>query len=182
MKTLALDIGNVCVAIKPENFSLNLGTAVPREVLMIQYRSLEHGEIAPEEFFDRAASLIPGGFTPRRVEEAFRSIICDPMPGMRELVRSLKVRGWRAGFFSDISVPHLDEFRKRFPESELVSDGAFSFAAGDSKPSEAMFRYFEARFGVPDLYLDDRAELVEAARRRGWPAEVFPGAARVVLP
>ena len=181
MKTLALDIGNVCVAIKPENFSLSLGTAVPRDVLMLQYRSFEHGELTPEEFFGRAAALIPGGFTPWRVEAAFRSIICDPMPGMRELVRSLNSRGWRAGFFSDISVTHLDEFRKRFPESSLVEDGAFSFAAGDSKPSEAMFLAFEARFGVPDLYLDDRSELIEAARRRGWRAEIFPGAAGIIL-
>ena len=33
-----------------------------------------------------------------------------------------------------------------------------------------MFSAFEQRFGVPDLYLDDRLDLVQAANSRGWHA------------
>ena len=36
-----------------------------------------------------------------------------------------------------------------------------------------MFEAFEKRFGVPALYVDDRKELIEAARKRGWNAIVF---------
>ena len=38
------------------------------------------------------------------------------------------------------------------------------------KPEEAMFAAFERRFGVPDLYLDDRMDLINAANARGWHA------------
>ena len=39
-----------------------------------------------------------------------------------------------------------------------------------------MFGAFEERYGKPFIYVDDRAELIEVARVRGWNAQVFQGA------
>ena len=42
-----------------------------------------------------------------------------------------------------------------------------------------MFEAFEARFGVPAFYFDDRAELIEGARKHGWNAHRFVSAEEV---
>ena len=49
----------------------------------------------------------------------------------------------------------------------------FSFVSGAQKPDEIMFTAFEERFGIPALYVDDRMELISAARTRGWNAHPF---------
>ena len=77
-----------------------------------------------------------------------------------------------------IPYTNLSFFRtgELFPEAALVPDGIFSFSAGAQKPDEAMFAAFERSFGIPALYTDDRMELIEAARERGWNAVQFTSA------
>ena len=80
-------------------------------------------------------------------------------------------------FFSDVSARHMKLVRRMFHASELVPDGIYSFETGAMKPEEPMFAAFEKRFGVPVLYVDDREILIDAAKKRGWNAVVFTGAA-----
>ncbi len=182
MKTLALDIGNVCVAIHPENFSRKLGFAAAPEILAMLYGDFEHGIITPEEFYCRALDFCPCKVTEKDFWEAFDAMVGEPVPGMTEFVRSLQSKGWRAVFFSDTSVRHLEAVRRIFPACDAVAGGVYSYVTGSSKPAEKMFAAFEAEWGVPDLYLDDRSVLIEAATQRGWHAEVFPGTEKICLP
>ena len=176
---LALDIGNVCVRIDQRNCVRQLGlTAVPPELLAAA-TDFECGRIAEPEFFSSLYEMLDRKFTVAEIRAAFDSILIEPVPGMAELVGSLPGSGIRAVFFSDISTAHLRRTRELFPAAATVSDGVYSFDSGAQKPAPRMLEYFERRFGIPDLYVDDREELVLAARERRWPAVRFTGAAEL---
>lgn len=181
MKILALDIGNVCLAIHPERFFGRLGFTDPRlispELLALEADQFECGKISYEEFLAAAGKMIPSPLPPAAIEAAFRAIIGGPLPGMNELVASLPQRGIRPVFFSDTSTIHLDEVRRRFPAAAVIPEGVYSFDCGARKKDDPMFERFEERFGMPFLYVDDNPQLIARARARGWRAEVFAGAA-----
>jgi FMN phosphatase YigB (HAD superfamily) len=92
------------------------------------------------------------------------------------LISSLDKYGYEARFFSDISLTHLARTHELFSGADYVPDGMYSFVSGAQKPAEEMFAAFEEKFGVPALYVDDRAELIEAAQRRNWNAIRFTNA------
>jgi len=74
---------------------------------------------------------------------------------------------------------HMEELRRKFPAASAVPDGIYSYRVHAKKPELPMFEAFEARFGVPAFYFDDRAELIEGARKHGWNAHRFVSAEEV---
>lgn len=171
MKILALDIGNVCVKIDFNNFARALGIeAMPDAVKELQ-RDLECNRITDEAFVYCASNACQ--CDPETFLAAFNSILIEAVPGMDELVSNLDKYGFEARFFSDISQTHLLRTFQLFPAAKTVADGMFSFVAGAQKPDDAMFDAFEDEFGTPALYVDDRAELIAAAKKRGWNAIQF---------
>ncbi|MBE6362464.1 MAG: hypothetical protein E7054_02305 [Lentisphaerae bacterium] len=175
MKILALDIGNVCVKIDFANFARTLGIPAMPEAVKDLQRDLECGRITDEAFVYCASNACD--CDPQTFLNAFNSILIEAVPGMNELVSSLDKYGFEARFFSDISQTHLIRTYKLFPAANDVPDGMFSFVAGAQKPDEAMFEAFEEEFGTPALYVDDRAELIAAAKKRNWNAIQFTTAA-----
>jgi FMN phosphatase YigB (HAD superfamily) len=174
---LALDIGNVCVRIDHANFFRKLGIEKTPPAMQELLKEFEFGRIASEEdFFAGSAEIFNGRFTVSEIKEAFDAIIIAPVPGMEELVRSFPAMNVQAVFFSDISLAHLRRTVELFSAFSVVSGGVFSFECGNWKPSEEMFSAFESRYGVPDIYVDDREMLIEAAKKRPWNAEIFTGA------
>lgn len=171
---LALDIGNVCVRIDHNNCIKQFPDAIIPEGLFQLARDYECGVIKEEEIFIRQALEISNyRFTADEFKSAFESIIISPVPGMTELVRDFTGMGVKAVYFSDISPTHLNRTREIFPAFDAVEDGVFSFDAGAWKPDVAMFSRFERLHGIPDLYVDDREELICAAIEHGWNAEIF---------
>ena len=171
MKLLALDIGNVCVKIDFANFAKHLGIPeIPQKLIDLQ-RELECGRISDEAFFYAAG--ICCNCPPPAALNAFNTILIEAVPGMEELISNLDEYGFEARFFSDISLTHLTRTHQLFPAAHFVPDGMFSFISGAQKPDEIMFAAFEEKFGTPDLYVDDRAELIAAARKRNWNAIRF---------
>ena len=174
-KVIAVDIGNVSVFIDTTAYPRALGlpdgaTPEMKELL----RQMEWGEIPEERYFQEIQRLFPA----RSIEElrgAFDSILLQPVPGMEALLAKCRQRGVQVAFFSDISPAHLRGFRCRFSSANDYP-GIYSFDVGAWKPSQQMFRAFEQRFGSPDIYVDDRADLVEAAQNHGWNAHLFQGA------
>ena len=174
---LASDIGNVCIRIAPENFAGALGISERPEKFGDILRDYEWGIIADEQEFIRQLEIVfEGKFTGKEILDAFNSILVEPMPGMSELASEYSAMGVKPVFFSDISPTHLKETARLAPELyRNFAGGIFSFDAGAWKPSAAMLGRFEKLYGVPDLYVDDRLELVEAAREYGWHAIQFAG-------
>lgn len=175
---LALDIGNVCVRINHANFASALGIEKVPEELLLLARDYEWGIIRDEKtFIRRGCQLLEERFSESELLEAFESILIDPVPGMVELSADFQKMGVKAVFFSDISPIHLKRTEKLVPElCARCAGGVFSFDAGAWKPSAAMFERFEKLYGVPDIYTDDRLELIEGAKSRPWNAYQFAGA------
>lgn len=176
-KVLALDIGNVCVKINHLNFQQALGIKQLPEKLTILMRDFECGIIRDETtFLLTATRILENRFPAEQIRTAFNSILIEKVPGMTELVSALPRQGINAVFFSDISPTHLQRTKELFPAFDTVHGGIFSFESGAQKPSPAMFERFEQLYGVPDLYTDDRIDLITAAIRRGWNAVQFTNA------
>ena len=182
-KVIALDIGNVCLEIHPERCFGALGfrslKEIPPELLFFAGERFERGEISEAAFLAGIRELTGADGSDERLLSVFRAIIGDPVPGMVELVEGLTARGYRAVFFSDTSVTHMEEVRRKFPAATRVPEAVCSFEVHAKKPEPAMFAAFEARYGVPAFYFDDRIELIEAARKHGWNAHRFVSAEEV---
>lgn len=173
---LALDIGNVCIRIDHLNCIRELGLDTIPEPLRQTALEYECGRLSENEFFRAVHDLFEQRYPLEKITEAFNSILIEPVPGMVELVNSFPRRNIRAVFFSDISPTHLRRTREIFPAAIHVPAGIYSFESGALKPSAPMFERFESLFGVPDLYVDDRSELIASARCRGWHSCCFSGA------
>ncbi len=175
IKTIAVDIGNVSVFIDTLAFprALGLTDGFTPEMRELQ-RRVEWGEISDEMFFHDLKAFTPG-WSEEHIRAVFDSILLQPVPGMESLLAKLSASGVQVAFFSDISPAHLKGFRQRFP-SAANYPGIYSFDVGAWKPSPKMFEAFEQRFGKPDIYVDDRLDLVEAAQKHGWNAQLFQNA------
>lgn len=178
---LALDIGNVCVEIHPERGLAALGyrsmAELPPELVELIVQDLERRPVPNGEFVARFNAATGRNLSESQLETAFARVIGDPIPGMVRLVQRMQGDfGIRPVYFSDTSRQHLAAVRDKFPVAEAVPEGIYSFEAGAKKPELAMFAAFEGRFGLPALYVDDRADLIDAARRHGWNARQFCGA------
>ena len=180
---LALDIGNVCVRINHANFADFLGVKSLPEESSVLLQEYEWGIIKSEaEFLDRSMKLFDGKFSADEMIAAFNSILIEAVPGMTELASDFAEMNVEAVFFSDISPTHLRRTWELVPDiCRNTAGGVFSFDAGAWKPSEAMFSRFEKLYGVPDLYADDRLELIFAAQKRSWNALQFTGADHPLL-
>jgi HAD superfamily hydrolase (TIGR01509 family) len=130
----------------------------------------ETGLMSKHEFFEavRAATGFRG-----RLEE-FTSFFADiffPMPAMIELHGQLRLRGVPTFIFSNTNELAIEHIRRNFPFFAEFTDYIFSYEHGAMKPDARLYEVVEhkaGRRGAEILYLDDRAENVEAGAKRGW--------------
>jgi len=171
-KSIAVDIGNVSIAIRPWHFAAILQldeqeTAFYHDV----HNQFEWGKMNEEQYWQALENRLPR-HSRADIQAAFDGILLEPVPGTEEFLTSLEAQGFQPVYFSDISPRHLADFKQictyaaRYP-------GIYSFDVGSWKPSEAMFQAFEKQYGIPALYIDDRLELIQAAQKRGWNAIQF---------
>ena len=181
-RLIALDIGGVCLRIRPELCFGRLGyrsiEAVPPELLAAVDR-LECGRMDEAEFLAVFRRVAGSALSDEAIRAAWCAILAEAMPGMTALVRELTLAGTKLVFFSDTSALHMTCFRENFPIAEFVPDGIYSFVVGAKKPSPAMFAAFEADYGKPDLYVDDREVCLSGAPAFGWPTHRFESAERL---
>jgi len=179
---VALDIGNVCVCLQPEQCAQAFGFADMREMagrhpgLWQAAAELETGQIDDAAFFARVAAAVGNSMTIAQAQAAWKMLIGPEMHGMAALVEELLARNLQLVFFSDISTTHLQLVRRRLSFAEAVKNAIVSYKVGACKPDARMYEAMEQQFcggGVPCLYLDDKPENINAARQRGWQAHVF---------
>ncbi len=96
-----------------------------------------------------------------------------PIPPMIELHAELRQRGFATYIFSntnDIAVEHI---RHNFPFFGNFDDYIYSYKVGALKPHPKIYEAMEklcGRSGREIIYIDDRAENIEAGAARGWEA------------
>lgn len=173
---MALDIGNVCIRITPDkyaealNFSASVGIT---KALIESVDKMERGLISEQEWMEDLHRITENKFSEKQLRCAFDQILGEEIDGIEEFLRQKTVEGYRIVFFSDTSKVHLDSIYRNLSFIDLISDGIFSFKANAKKPEAKMYEEFEKVHGKPDIYLDDKPENIEVARKRGWNSYVF---------
>ena len=181
-KYLALDIGNVCVKLHPERCFGALGFRSIGEVpvtLLEAIQHLETGRMSEEDFIGWAKKTLGLDWSEEAFLELWNANLGEGMPGMTALVRDLKKAGIEPVFFSDTSIIHMRYFRQEYPICEFVTKGIYSFVVGACKPDPAMYAAFEADYGKPVLYVDDRPCNIEGAETFGWKSHLFESAEKL---
>ncbi|HEX4647042.1 MAG TPA: HAD family phosphatase [Verrucomicrobiae bacterium] len=130
----------------------------------------ETGLITREQFFAevRAAAGFRGN-----IEEfsMFFADIFEPITPMVEIHSSLRKKGFPTFIFSNTNELAIGHIRRRFPFFSSFDGYILSYEHGAMKPESRLYEIVERATGRRAsniLYLDDRAENVEAGAARGW--------------
>lgn len=169
-KTIALDIGGVCLQISRQAFFERYGLITEPAALAAIEREFECGQITAAEWLSRIRQAMPElqQLPDEQCWQQFRDIIGEEVPGMAELIARWVRQGYRIVFFSNTSCVHADEVWRKISFAAHITDAVYSYEAGFMKPDPEIYYYFEERFGVPDLYLDDNHNNIAQAHKLGW--------------
>lgn len=178
LKTIALDIGNVCIKIDPKRcfdaLEINSSTEIPHK-LMESIREMEEGKITEVQWLDVFQTVTHGRFSKNELRKAYLEILGEEIKGISDFIKDAVSKDIRLIFFSDISPIHINHIYRNLSFAHLVSGGIFSFEAGARKPDKKMYEEYERRYGKPLLYLDDKPENIAAGKDAGWNSVLFNG-------
>lgn len=185
-KTVVLDFGNVVAFFDHRRACRQLAAMSGRgsgedEVFREVFEtSLEHdvdaGIIPPERFID----ILRGRLWLDGTDDQIRTAWCDiftPNEGMAALIPRLKQDGIRLVLASNTNALHFDWIARQFAPLLSHFDAlVLSHQVGARKPDR---RFFSACLAVSHaeahecLYVDDRADFVDAARGMGMTGVVY---------
>ncbi len=98
-----------------------------------------------------------------------------PVPEAREVLGTLRARGLKIGVLSN-TLPSIDRTLQALGLADLVDVAVATCALGIHKPEAGAYLHAAHELGVRPaevLFVDDRAENVEAARALGMPAALI---------
>lgn len=190
--TLIFDIGNVLLRYDWESLldSFSFAPEVRQKIasavfLNADWERGDKGGITPEEWRELFVENAP-----ELKEEICRVYgklegTIRPFPYTKELVRTLKERGYQLYYLSNYSQYLLQETEKYMDFLEEFDGGIFSYTVQCIKPDSEIYRILLKRYGiVPEraVFFDDRPDNVEAAERLGIHGIVFtPEVARGLM-
>lgn len=134
----------------------------------------EKGELTSEAFFESIVALC--GY--KESYETFRiqfADIFDEWHVMVEFMRALKARGIPTMVFSNTNEIAASFIKQTYSFFNEFDFSCLSFEHGMMKPNTALYEKVEQILGKQgkDLFfIDDRAENVQAALKRGWSGQV----------
>lgn len=186
IKNIVFDMGQVMIRWQPEyylsqgNFSEEEKQLLLKEVFRsVEWVQLDRGSISLEE---GAAAM--GSRLPEHLHSAVWDYAIDwyrfplvPMPGMAELVRELKAKGYRIYLLSNCSLP-LRQHYHRIPGLEVFEDVFISSEHRLLKPQHEIFEKFFDTFGLEPsecVFIDDAVTNIEGAWECGMSGVVFRG-------
>ena len=137
--------------------------------LLVEYES---GRLTRQTFFEAIRDAI--GFQGDLAEfGGYFADIFTEMPGTIALHAELRRRGFKTYIFSNTNDLAIEHIRRDFPFFANFDGYIFSYEVGGLKPQPEIYAAMEAmtgRSGADLIYIDDRAENIEAGRARGWRA------------
>lgn len=176
MKTIALDIGNVCIGIHPENCLSSLGFSEDTEIpdsLIKSINEMETGLICETEWLKTFHRLTDNKFSDDELRNAYCSILGKEKSEVIRFIEKAVSYGFRIIFFSDTSPIHINQVLRNLSFANLISGGIYSFKVGSRKPDIKIYRKFEEIYGTPMLYIDDKKENIESGEKIGWNSIIF---------
>jgi 2-haloacid dehalogenase len=174
IRDIVFDIGWVFVGIHPQPLldflvshgapRMDLNTAVERVGLVDH----ETGKLDGAGLMARFSTLAPGA--PHDVLRQHWLDMLTPLEDMTQLARRLMPHHG-VYLLSNIGDLHWEHVATRHGLTDIGHGALPSFHAGVMKPDTAIYAQAEAKFGLAPattVFIDDRAENIEAARARGW--------------
>jgi HAD superfamily hydrolase (TIGR01509 family) len=136
----------------------------------------ECGRMDGRGLLERCAALAPRAMSLEAAHASWVGMF-ELQPAMVDLARRLSER-YRVYLLSNIGDLHWTHLSREY-QLDRIGHGALpSFVAGFMKPHEGIYLEAERRFSltpVETVFIDDRAENIDAARRRGWHGIVHGG-------
>ncbi len=135
--------------------------------LLHQYES---GRISSRGFFEEVVRLTGYSGSEPQFQAAFADIFSEIVP-MLALHADLRARRVPTYIFSNTNEIAVTHIRERFPFFRDFDGQVFSYEVGVMKPHSRIYDAVEkmiGRRGAEILYLDDRAENIDAGSARGW--------------
>lgn len=129
----------------------------------------EHGRFDGHEFLCRVNELLDVPMSSNALRDAWNGIF-TPLPEMLSFVAKLK---HHCGIYllSNTSDLHWAHLKKTYGLEEICHGLLASYEVGAMKPSAAIYRAFELRFGLTaktTLFIDDKQENIAGAMACGW--------------
>jgi len=112
--------------------------------------------------------------------DQWERMIGPEIPGVADILHGVKAAGLPIAAFSNFSVDTFPRGKARFP---ILGAFDYEFISGRvnlAKPDPAFYALLEAETGCSGgdvFFVDDKAENIEAAARRGWRTCHFTGTA-----
>ena len=180
------DLGNVLWSFEEkracQNAAILFGVA-PNDIHQAVYLSglqnrFEHGLVTPLGFANELSKSLAGAEEPASSQLILDALsdMFTPIESMVGVIASVREAGKRVGILSNTCDAHWDWIDRQ--QHDLMT-GPFdavvlSHEVNSMKPDDQIYRAAELVAGVPTdqiLFLDDKAENVQAAKMRGWKAE-----------
>jgi putative hydrolase of the HAD superfamily len=137
-------------------------------------KAFDTGRLTPREFHEAVLRALDAELE----YEEFFALYNDVFSLKAPVVESLRryKSGRRLVLLSNTDVMRFGFIQRRFPEVMLFDEYVLSFEAGIAKPDPRIYRIALARAGAsaPEaVFIDDRIENIEAARRLGLHTILF---------
>lgn len=184
IEAVVWDIGNVLIEWHPHRpFDARIGPAARERLFAeVDLMGMNHRVDAGAELGPEMEALY--ALHPHHAEHI--AIWRDAMPETLgphlarniRLLRALKARGVAVHALSNWGRESFAERRSEIDFLRLFDHATVSGEVGLVKPDDAIYAHHEAATGFAGaqlLFVDDRAENVEAAARRGWHIHHFTG-------
>ena len=139
----------------------------------------DQGRYTGQEYWDRVAADAGASLTPRQTQaliEADIEMWSGINPSMLEWARSVGRAGFRTGILSNIGFELASALERQYAWTKEFPYTIWSCRVGAAKPEAEIFQHARAKLGVePEavLFIDDRPENVDGARRTGFRAILF---------
>lgn len=182
-RSVLFDLGNVLVRFDPVHFWDVLG--IEDEGRQNQIKPLmldlgkvyESGEIGTAEFRRRFRDLFDGTYSADKLNEAFLSVLPEPIRGMEDIVKRVAKRH-EVALVSNTNPIHFDLCLRTIPALKHFERFYVSYELRAMKPDERFFAGVARGEGFPQgemVFIDDLEPNVEAAEHAGFAAIQFTG-------
>ena len=177
IRNVVFDIGGVLLRLRYQPFIDYLAgagidmTDLPAWLERVDLAAHERGEISGEELLGRIAAMARRPLPPEELRERWLDMF-DRAQEMFDLAQGLQ-REYRVYLLSNIGDLHWRYLNERHGFEELTHGAIASFRVGAIKPSAAIYREAERRFGLEPsatVFIDDLPPNVAGAVACGWSA------------
>lgn len=186
IKNIIFDMGQVLIRWKPEEmletFSLSEAerAAIRRELFTgVEWIQQDRGVLITDQVVERVCARLP-----EQLHEVVKTLVYRwhelfliPMPGMAELVRELKGRGYGLYLLSNAGTP-LRGYFPRIPGSECFDGLMVSAEEILLKPQHEIYERLYDRFQLNPAecwFIDDSPANIEGAILTGMQGTIFRG-------